>query len=74
MPPFPAARPLRPQVISRCVGVHKLLLLNFYPFLQKYIAPQQREVTHILAALVQVGGAGLRGRGGWRCHCALGLK
>ena len=56
------------------MGVHKLLLLNFYPFLQKYIAPQQREVTHILAALVQVGGAGLRGRGGWRCHCALGLK
>lgn len=25
--------------------MHKLLLLNFYPFLQKYIAPHQRDVT-----------------------------
>jgi protein SDA1 len=37
----------------RVVGVHKLLLLNFYPFLQKYIAPHQRDVTAVLAALVQ---------------------
>ena len=22
------------HVVSRCVGVHKLLILNFYPFLQ----------------------------------------
>ena len=35
------------------VGVHKLLLLNFYPYLQKYIAPHQRDVTQVLAALVQ---------------------
>ncbi|KAI7837441.1 hypothetical protein COHA_008699 [Chlorella ohadii] len=41
------------NVVSRAVGVHKLLLLNFYPFLQKYIAPHQRDVTQILAALVQ---------------------
>jgi hypothetical protein len=33
--------------------VHKLLLLNLYPFLQKYIAPHQRDVTVVLAALVQ---------------------
>ncbi|WIA17645.1 hypothetical protein OEZ85_014450 [Tetradesmus obliquus] len=38
-------------VLSRVVGVHKLLLLNFYPFLQKYIAPHQRDVTQVLAAL-----------------------
>lgn len=37
----------------RVIGVHKLLLLNFYPFLQKYIAPHQRDVTVVLAALVQ---------------------
>jgi hypothetical protein len=37
----------------RVVGVHKLLLLNLYPFLQKYIAPHQRDVTAVLAALVQ---------------------
>jgi protein SDA1 len=35
------------------VGVHKLLLLNFYPFLQKYIAPHQRDVTTVLATLAQ---------------------
>lgn len=35
------------------MGVHKLLLLNLYPFLQKYIAPHQRDVTVVLAALVQ---------------------
>lgn len=42
------------SVISRAVGVHKLQLLNFYPFLQKYIQPHQRDVTQILAILVQV--------------------
>lgn len=41
------------NVISRTVGTHKLLLLNFYPFLQKYMNPSQRDVTVILAALVQ---------------------
>lgn len=41
-------------VISRAVGVHQLLLLNFYPFLQKYIQPHQRDVTRILAILIQV--------------------
>ena len=40
-------------VLSRSIGVHKLLVLNFYPFLQKYIAPSQKEVTTVLAALVQ---------------------
>eukprot|EP00798_Chlamydomonas_sp_ICE-L_P018496 gene18496-24994_t len=39
------------SIISRVVGVHKLVLLNFYPYLQKYIAPHQRDVTVILAAL-----------------------
>lgn len=39
--------------ISRVVGAHRLLLLSFYSHLQRYIASQQREVTHILAYLVQ---------------------
>ncbi len=49
-------------VISRVMGVHKLLLLNFYPFVQKYCQPHQRDVTQLLAALVQVSAAaaGLR--------------
>ena len=40
-------------VLSRTIGVHKLLVLNFYPFLQKYISPSQKDVTVVLAALVQ---------------------
>lgn len=42
------------RAVSRVVGVHRLILLNFYPFLQKYIRPHQHDVTHILAALIQV--------------------
>lgn len=41
------------MVLSRVIGVHKLLVLNFYPFLQRYIAPSQRDVTVLLAGLVQ---------------------
>lgn len=25
------------KVIARTIGLHRLILLNFYPFLQKYI-------------------------------------
>eukprot|EP00123_Amoebidium_parasiticum_P010986 comp20446_c0_seq1/m.26000 comp20446_c0_seq1/g.26000 ORF comp20446_c0_seq1/g.26000 comp20446_c0_seq1/m.26000 type:complete len:691 (-) comp20446_c0_seq1:81-2153(-) len=41
------------NLISRLVGVHELVLLNFYPFLQKYIQPKQKEVTCILTYLAQ---------------------
>ena len=41
-------------LISRVVGVHRLILLNFYPFLQRYLQPHQRDVTTLLAALIQV--------------------
>lgn len=34
--------------ISRIVGVHELLLFNFYPFLQRFLQPHQREVTKML--------------------------
>lgn len=42
------------SVVSRVVGVHKLLLLNFYPFLQRYVLPHQREAPSLLAIMVQV--------------------
>lgn len=42
------------QVTSRIVGVHRLLLLNLYPLLQKYLQPHQRDVPALLAVLVQV--------------------
>ena len=38
------------QVLSRVVGLHRLHLLHLYPFLQRYVQPNQREVTRLLAA------------------------
>lgn len=36
------------NLISRLVGVHELLLLNFYPYVQRFLQPHQREVTKLL--------------------------
>ncbi|KAI4310374.1 hypothetical protein MLD38_035356 [Melastoma candidum] len=41
------------KVVARTVGLHHLILLNLYPFLQKYVQPHQRDVTTLLAAAVQ---------------------
>lgn len=41
------------KVISRTVGLHRLVLMNFYPYLQKYLQPHQRDITSLLAAAVQ---------------------
>jgi len=41
------------NLISRLVGQHKLLLLPFYSFVQKYLAAHQANVTQVLAYLVQ---------------------
>ncbi|KAF2307090.1 hypothetical protein GH714_024769 [Hevea brasiliensis] len=41
------------KLIARTVGLHRLMLLNFYPFLQKYVQPHQRDITNLLAAAVQ---------------------
>jgi len=32
------------------VGLHRLHLLHLYPFLQRYVQPNQREVTRLLAS------------------------
>jgi protein SDA1 len=39
--------------VTRLVGNHELLLLNLYPFLQKYMGGQQKDVTAVLAYSVQ---------------------
>jgi protein SDA1 len=39
--------------ISRLIGCHKLILLSFYSFLQRYLTSHQQDVTHILAYLIQ---------------------
>jgi protein SDA1 len=38
---------------SRLIGCHKLLLLSFYSFLQRYLTSHQKDVTHVLAFLIQ---------------------
>jgi protein SDA1 len=38
---------------SRLIGCHKLLLLSFYSFLQRYLTAHQQDITHILAYLIQ---------------------
>ena len=43
------------QVVSRAIGSHELIIENFYPFVQRYLKPSQREVVAILAAAVQAG-------------------
>jgi len=41
------------NVIARIIGVEKLLLYNFYPFLQRFLQPHQKDVTKILLASAQ---------------------
>uniref|UniRef100_A0A674M9T6 Protein SDA1 n=1 Tax=Takifugu rubripes TaxID=31033 RepID=A0A674M9T6_TAKRU len=41
------------ELISRLVGIHELFLFNFYPFLQRFLQPHQREVTKILLCAAQ---------------------
>uniref|UniRef100_A0A286XLS8 Protein SDA1 n=1 Tax=Cavia porcellus TaxID=10141 RepID=A0A286XLS8_CAVPO len=41
------------NLISRLVGIHELFLFNFYPFLQSFLQPHQREVTKILLFAAQ---------------------
>ncbi|XP_074650192.1 uncharacterized protein LOC141905265, partial [Tubulanus polymorphus] len=39
--------------VSRLIGVHQLFLLNFYPFIQRFLQPHQREVTKLLQYAAQ---------------------
>lgn len=39
--------------ISRLIGIHDLILLNFYPLLTRYIQPHQTDVTKILQYAAQ---------------------
>ncbi|KAL6529748.1 hypothetical protein OROGR_015371 [Orobanche gracilis] len=41
------------KVIARTVGLHHLILLDFYPYLQKYVEPHKQDVTALLAAAVE---------------------
>ncbi|XP_039206255.1 protein SDA1 homolog [Crotalus tigris] len=41
------------DLISRLVGIHELFVFNFYPFIQRFLQPHQREVTKILLFAAQ---------------------
>ncbi|XP_071321637.1 protein SDA1 homolog [Trachinotus anak] len=41
------------ELISRLVGIQELFLFNFYPFIQRFLQPHQREVTKILLCAAQ---------------------
>lgn len=36
------------NLISRLIGIHELFVFNFYPLVQRYLQPHQREVTKVL--------------------------
>ena len=36
------------DLVSRLIGTHELILLNYYPYVARFITPHQREVIHIL--------------------------
>ncbi|KAL6190479.1 hypothetical protein ACLB2K_036876 [Fragaria x ananassa] len=41
------------KVVARTIGLHRLVVLNFYPYFMNYITPHQNGVTELLAAAVQ---------------------
>lgn len=41
------------DVISRLIGLHDLFLFNYYPYIQRFIQPHQREVIKILLFAAQ---------------------
>ncbi|ORX88453.1 SDA1-domain-containing protein, partial [Basidiobolus meristosporus CBS 931.73] len=41
------------KLIARLIGIHKLIFLNFYTYLIRYLQPHQRDVTQVLALTAQ---------------------
>lgn len=41
------------DLISRLIGIHQLILLNFYPYVKRFLQPHQRDVTRILQFVAQ---------------------
>jgi protein SDA1 len=40
-------------LIAKVIGIHQLIILSFYQFLQRYMTPRQREVTKVLLYAAQ---------------------
>jgi protein SDA1 len=41
------------DVISRLIGIHDLFIFSYYPYITRFIQPQQRQVTRILQFAAQ---------------------
>nr|CAG4636021.1 EOG090X030C [Eubosmina coregoni] len=41
------------DVISRLIGIHQLFLFNYYPYLNRFLQPHQRDVTKMLLFAAQ---------------------
>ena len=41
------------NTVSKLVGMHRLLLFNFYPYMQRFLQPHQRAITQILVFLAR---------------------
>jgi len=41
------------ELVSRLIGVHELQLLNFYPYISRFLIPHQREVVKMLQFCAQ---------------------
>ena len=54
--PLPQVRLMQMNLVSRLIGTHKLLLLPFYSFVQRYLGAHTAHVTQVLAYLIQVRG------------------
>jgi len=36
------------ELVSRLIGTHQLIILNYYPYISRFLAPHQREVVRLL--------------------------
>ena len=43
------------NLVARVISTHELVVLSFYPFVQKYMQPHQTKVTNILAYAAMAG-------------------
>ena len=41
------------ELVSRLMGTHQLLLLNFHPYIARFLTPHQREVVRLLQFTAQ---------------------
>jgi len=41
------------ELVSRLIGVHELQLINFYPYISRFLVPHQREVVKMLQFCAQ---------------------